>query len=243
MSVPLLTVLVLGPVALVVGASFAMLWRERRSAHDARIAAASGVALALWAVVATLLAYGGSFQARGTGRIPPVGVNLAIVLSVLAVSLAASAGLRSLLTRQASLIRLHLWRLEGIVFLMLMVRGQMPALWALPAGIGDILIAVTAPWVARGVGTPQGRRRAVSWNLLGIADLVVAVGLGIMTSPGSTQILLTSPTSEFITRFPLVLVPAFLVPLAFTLHGVSLWQLLGGTWKRQGGSLIQISAR
>jgi hypothetical protein len=48
-------------------------------------------------------------------------------------------------TRQANLIRLHLWRLVGIVFLVLMVRGQMPALWALPAGIGDVLIGATAP--------------------------------------------------------------------------------------------------
>jgi hypothetical protein len=33
-----------------------------------------------------------------------------------------------------------------------------------------------------------------------------------------------------VTRFPLALVPTFLVPLAFTLHVVSLSQLLGGTW-------------
>jgi hypothetical protein len=29
------------------------------------------------------------------------------------------------------------------------------------------------------------------------------------------------------TRFPMALVPTFLVPLAFVLHFVSLWQLLG----------------
>ena len=31
-------------------------------------------------------------------------------------------------------------------------------------------------------------------------------------------------------EFPLALVPTFLVPLAFALHVVSLWQLFGGTW-------------
>ena len=138
--------------------------------------------------------------------------------------------MRRLLTRQANLIRLHLWRPVGILFLVLMVRGQMPALWALPAGIGDILIAATAPWIAGQVDSPRGKRRAIAWNLLGISDLVVAVGLGIMTSPGPTQVFDTVPTSELITRFPLALVPTFLVPLAFTLHVVSLWQLLGGTW-------------
>ena len=153
-----------------------------------------------------------------------------MVLSVLVVSLARSMSLRRLLIRQEHLIRLHLWRLVGVVFLLLMVRGQVPALWALPAGIGDILVAVTAPWVARNLHTPQGTRRAVIWNLFGMADLVVAVGLGIMTSPGPTQVFHTVPTSELMAHFPLALVPTFLVPLAFMLHVMSLWQLLRGAW-------------
>ena len=44
----------------------------------------------------------------------------------------------------------------------------LPALWALPAGIGDILIAVTAPWIARHVDSVRGKRRAIIWNLLGM---------------------------------------------------------------------------
>ena len=190
----------------------------------------SGVILALWALVAIVLAKRGFFQFEVGDRIPPLGIHLVVVLFGLAVSLAASPSLRRLLRNQANLIRLHLWRLVGLVFLALMVSGRVPALWALPAGIGDVLIAVTAPWIARHVDSPQGRRRAIAWNLLGMADLVVAVGLGIMTSPGPAQVFRTTPTTELMTHFPLALVPTFLVPLAFTLHVVSLWQLLGGTW-------------
>ena len=51
-----------------------------------------------------------------------------------------------------------------------------------------------------------------------------------MTSPGAAQVFHTTPTSELVTRFPLALVPTFLVPLAFVLHVISLWQLLGGPW-------------
>ena len=228
--VTLLTLVILGPAALVVVALFLVLWRERTSTRDARVAIVSAGVLSLWAVVATVLAYRGAFQPKDAETVPPVGINLIVVLSVLLVSLATSTSLRRLLTRQAALIRLHLWRLVGIVFLGLMVRGQVPALWALPAGIGDILVAVTAPWVARDVDTPRGRRRAIVWNVFGIADLIVAVGLGIMTSPGPTQVFETAPTSEFMTHFPMALVPAFLVPLAFVLHVSSLWQLLGAPW-------------
>jgi hypothetical protein len=230
MPTSLLGLFVLGPAAVVVAALSVMLWRERRSAADGRIALLSGAVLTLWAVVATALAYSGSLQPHAAETVPPVGVTLVIVLSVLFVSLAVSVSLRGLLTRQADLIRVHLWRLVGIVFLVLMVRGEAPALWALPAGIGDILIAITAPWIARHVETPRGRRRAVIWNLFGMADLIVAVGLGTMMSPGATQLFETTPTTEVMTRFPLALVPTFLVPLAFTLHVVSLWQLLGVRW-------------
>ena len=230
MPATVLPLVVLGPTAVVVVALFLVLWRERTSTRDARIAIVSGGVLSLWAVVAAVLAYRGFFQPRDAESVPLVGLNLIVVLPVLFVSLATSTSLRRLLTQQANLIRLHLWRLVGIVFLVLMVRGQVPALWALPAGIGDILVAVTAPWIARDVDTPRGRRRAIIWNLLGIADLIVAVGLGIMTSPGPTQVFHTVPTSEFMTHFPMALVPTFLVPLAFALHVISLWQLLGRAW-------------
>lgn len=230
MSVTLLTLVILGPAAVVVAALFLVLWRERTSTRDARIAIVSAGALSLWAVVATVLAYRGVFQPQDVEAVPPVGINLIVVLSALFASLATFPSLRRLLTRQANLIRLHLWRLVGIVFFVLMVRGEVPALWALPAGIGDILVAVTAPWVARDVDTPPGRRRAVIWNLFGIADLIVAVGLGIMTSPGPTQVFWTAPTSEVMTHFPMALVPTFLVPLAFVLHVISLWQLLDDPW-------------
>jgi hypothetical protein len=131
------------------------------------------------------------------------------------------------------LILLNLWRLVGVVFLVLMANGQMPALWALPAGIGDVIVGTTAPWIARHLEMPEGQRRAIIFTLFGMADLVVAVGLGVMTSPGPAHVFRTTPTSELATQFPLALVPTFLVPLAFILHVVSLGQLLGGRWVTQ----------
>jgi hypothetical protein len=59
------------------------------------------------------------------------------------------------------------------------------------------------------------------FNPIGLADLVVAIGLGMTTSAGPVQIFHTTPNSDLVTRFPLVLVPTFLVPLAIALHVVS----------------------
>ena len=160
---------------------------------------------------------------------PPVGANLIVVLLALALCLSVSASLRRLLRNQANLIRLHIWRLEGLVFLVLMVQGRVPAFWAVPAGVGDVLVGATAPWIARGLERPGGRRRAIAWTVFGMADLVIAVALGVMTNPGPTQVFYTVPNAELLTQYPLALVPAFLVPLAFTLHVVSLLQLSRGT--------------
>ena len=221
---------VLALTAAVVVAIFLVLWRERTSARESRIAVVSGGVLAAWAVVAVMLARGGFFEQGDPNSVPPVGITLALVLLGLAVCLLVSPSLRRLLTNQRNLILLNLWRLVGAVFLLLMANGQMPALWALPAGIGDVIVGAMAPWIAARVDTPQGRRGAIVFHLFGMADLVVAVGLGVMTSPGAAQVFHTTPTSELATRFPLVLVPTFLVPLAFVLHVISLWQLLDGPW-------------
>ena len=237
MSTNLLVMLILATTAAVVVAITLVLWRERTSPRESLVAVTSGVVLAGWAIVTAMLARRGVYLQPDQVSRPPVGIALALVFLVLAVCLLASPSLRRLLTNQKNLILLNLWRLVGLVFLLLMANGQMPALWALPAGIGDVIVGAAAPWIARHVETPEGRRRAVLFTLFGMADLVVAVGLGIMTSPGAAQVFRTTPTSELATRFPLALVPTFLVPLAFTLHVVSLWQLLGGTWAtRPAGS-------
>jgi hypothetical protein len=233
MSREWLAVINVGLTAMVVVAIFIVLWRERTSTRQTWVAVITGIVLAGWATAAAVLAARGFFRPPDIRSTPPIGIHLALVLAALALCLGFSKSLRSLLSNQKNLIRLNMWRLVGAVFLILMADGQMPALWALPAGIGDVIVGVTAPWIARRVDAPGGRRLAILFNLFGMADLIVAVGLGIMTSPGPTQVFHTTPTSELATQFPLALVPTFLVPLAFMLHVVSLWQLFGKTWATQ----------
>jgi len=86
-----------------------------------------------------------------------------------------------------------------------------------------VLIVVPAVTVVFG--------RAIIFNVLGLLDLVVAVGLGMTISPGPTQLFQLMPSGEVLTHFPLVLVPTFLVPLAVMVHVVSLRQLLGAPWR------------
>ena len=235
-SSPLLTALVVIPTAAVVVAMFLVLWRERTSARTARVAVVSGIVLAGWALMTAWFAARGFYLPRDTSGPPPVGIQLVIALAALALVLAISPSLRSLLTNEKNLLRLNVWRLEGAVFVGLMFAGQMPALWALPAGIGDVIVGLAAFPVASSLDRPGGVRRAIIFNLFGLADLVVAVGLGIMSNPGPIQVFHPTPAADLVTHFPLALVPAFLVPLAFMLHIVLLWQLFGLPWAGKGAT-------
>jgi hypothetical protein len=230
MGSTLLTALILVPAVLVVIALFLVMWRERTSDKTARVAVVSGIALLGWLVATSTLAVRGFYFPPVSGP-PPVGVQFIIALIGLALALTLSPSLRSLLSNQKNLIRLNVWRLVGAVFVALMFTNQVPALWALPAGLGDVAIGASAFWVASRLDAPGGRRRAVIFNLLGLLDLVVAVGLGTTITPGPTQLFTVTPSTEMLTHFPLVLVPTFLVPLAIMLHVVSLWQLRGAAWR------------
>ena len=102
-----------GSTAAVLAALFAVLWRERRTARDASVALLAGGVLSLVGRGRDGARAPRAFQPR-RGIVPPVGINLVVVLFLLTVSLATSASLRRLLTRQKNLIRLHLWRSSAL---------------------------------------------------------------------------------------------------------------------------------
>lgn len=118
------------------------------------------------------------------------------------------------------------WRWAGFGFLALYAHGLLPALFAFPAGLGDMAVAISAPWMMLGLVRDPSfvtSRRYVIWNLLGILDLVVAVSTGALCSgflPGLTGKITTSPMSQL----PLVLIPVYFVPLFMMLHFTALSQ-------------------
>jgi hypothetical protein len=195
--------------------------------HQRRTAVATGLTLIAWVLAASLLAVGGAFRTPVTP--PTVAYPLVgfVLLGLLAVR--GVAPLRQLVEQpwvQSRLVSLHAWRFAGGIFLIMAALGDVPWLFALPAGLGDVAVAIMAPAVARRLRRGTGRSHALAWNVFGMLDLVVAVGLGVTTSAGAAQIFTTSPSSELLSGFPLVLFPAFLVPVSFLTHVLSLRFLL-----------------
>ena len=107
------------------------------------------------------------------------------------------------------------------------LNGRLPWQFALPAGIGDVTTGIVAVVVAaRLARNAIGAYRATyAWCLFGIADLVVAITMGAMTSPGRAHLLAFDAPNLLVTAYPLVMIPTFAVPLALMLHGLVLLRL------------------
>jgi hypothetical protein len=112
------------------------------------------------------------------------------------------------------------WRIVGFTFVLLEARGVLPAIFALPAGYGDMAIGMTATLVAWKLANPTRRNSFILWQLLGIADLVTAVSLGTTARLISPD----GPSMVAMTVLPLSLVPTFLVPLFLIFHIICIAQ-------------------
>jgi hypothetical protein len=131
------------------------------------------------------------------------------------------------LTADLSLITsLHAMRFIGFAFLALYALGSLPGHFAWPAALGDMAIAITAPWLARALRERPSLASSkiyVGWNLFGILDFVVALGMGGV-APLLFPSLRAGPGNTLLAQLPLVLIPAFLVPIFTILHLIAFIQ-------------------
>lgn len=185
-------------------------------------------ALAVWLALVTTLGAHEAFVAPPGA--PPLRLLIAATTPVI-IFLAAlrfsrafreivlAADLRLMMAVQA-------WRFAGFGFLALSVQGVLPGLFAWPAGLGDMAIGLSAPWMlAALIRDPHvaASKSFVAWNLFGILDLVVAVGTGALGTLLAGTVASTVSMAPM-ARMPLVLVPTFLVPLFVMLHVTALVQ-------------------
>ncbi len=154
------------------------------------------------------------------GLVGPLGLFLLAYFAIRPVrEFVLSADLRIVVGMQA-------WRWAGFGFLTLYTYRILPGIFAWTAGLGDMAVGITAPLVlASLLRKPNfaAGKRFVTWNLLGILDLAVAVSIGALVpilAPNFYGTVTTAPMSQL----PLILIPAFLVPTFLMLHLTALFQ-------------------
>ena len=172
------------------------------------------VLLTAWYISALIVGYVAGGPLTPAGLLQLVIPMLAVIL-ILFVSRPAARLLEKMPPEW--LIGVQVYRSGGFLFLYLYFHDNFIAReFALSAGIGDALIGVCAPFIARWVKTRKSGylTAALIWNIVGITDLVLAP--------------ITARASGFqgITSYPLVVVPLFLgPPLGMSLHLASLRNL------------------
>jgi hypothetical protein len=182
----------------------------------------------LWFAVAWSAAIGGAFR-TGVTLLPalPMAIFLPVIVGAPILLLSKRVGQVLDAMPARWLVALQVYRVFGSWALAAWLRGALPGVFALPAGMGDLLTGVFAVPAAIAVagGTAGGRRSAIWWNVFGLADFVVAIALGMMTTPGRFQLIVPNVLSVGAGVYPDVLTPAFVVPSSILLHVLSLRQL------------------
>ena len=189
---------------------------------------AVAIALTAWFLIVVSLGAVGAFVTRPGTPPLPIAIGVAAPLLLFFAWMRLSQSFREfVLSLDLRLIAgMQAWRWAGMGFLDLYAHGVLPAVFALPAGLGDMAIGVTAPWMILALVRQPGFAASnafIRWNLLGILDLVVAISIGTLSTllaTGAPGEISTAPMATL----PLLLVPAFLVPIFLMLHTAALLQ-------------------
>jgi hypothetical protein len=186
------------------------------------------IVLTVWLLLVVSLGAAGAFVAPPGTPPLPIAIGVAAPLMLFFALLRFSQLFREfVLSLDLRLIAaIQAWRLAGFGFLALYAHNVLPAVFALPAGLGDMAIGVTAPWMVLALVRQPGfavRGAFIRWNVLGILDLVIAISIGTLSAlfaSGAPGQISTAPMSTL----PLLLIPAFLVPVFVMLHTAALMQ-------------------
>ncbi len=181
-----------------------------------------------WGAVVLVLGARGAFVT--TPGAPPLGLLIGLVapLAVFLIGYSANRAVRELVLSAdlRFIVGMQAWRWAGFGFLTLYTYRVLPGIFAWPAGLGDMAIGVTAPFVLMALLRRPGfagSRSFVAWNISGILDLTVAVSIGALVpllAPSLYGAVSTTP----MTQLPLVLIPTYLVPMFLILHLTALFQ-------------------
>jgi hypothetical protein len=201
---------------------------ETQPARGSGISLSVLLVLTAWFVLVVSLGAFGAFVGRpGT---PPIAIatGVGVPLLLFFIWLWLSQSFRDfVVSLDLRLIAgIQAWRWAGLGFLSLYAHNVLPAMFALPAGLGDMAVGFAAPWIILALVRRPAFAASpafIRWNVLGILDLIVAISLGTLSatlSTGAPGEISTAPMATL----PLLLIPAFLVPLFLMLHTAALMQ-------------------
>lgn len=195
--------------------------RVRQAALDAGLMPqkATAIQIGILAFYGLYLVYASTLALLGVmdvNALPPramlyAGIPLAVFLFAWVGNTALYRKLLASISLEA-LVRLHVFRLAGVFFILLYTYHALPARFAFFAGLGDVITGVFAIPVARMVKNKQrGWKTALHmWNLFGIMDIVDLLVVAVLTGANGSL--------REMAVFPFVWFPAFAPATIVFLH-------------------------
>jgi len=187
------------------------------------------IILAIWGILAILIALSGALSIETAGL--PLNL-IAVLLGPPVLFLFAQKSLPPVRTwvdqlDLGTVVGMQAWRVIGGTFVFLWLMGQLPAVFAILAGFGDVAVGIGAVFVTlkvahRNCHWTRSARRLIYF---GILDFVVAFTTGLLSRPGYPLHFQGAPSTEIVLLYPVVLVPGFLVPIFMILHIIA-WMKL-----------------
>jgi hypothetical protein len=208
-------------VALLFGALSSWLSPTR---HPAR----GMLVITAWVALLGYLSLGGYFA--NFLSLPPRILPTLLLPLLAGLVLLRSAGARELLARTPLHWPIYLQSfriLMELILWLLFLQHRAPAIMTFEGRNADILVGLTAIPVGylcfvRRTWSP---RVALWWNVAGILILLNVVIHAQLSTPSPLRVFVTDPPVTFIAYWPFILLPGFLVPLAWLGHAASIIQL------------------
>jgi len=125
----------------------------------------------------------------------------------------------------AGLLQLQAFRIPVEIFLWWLFLAQnLPQSMTFAGRNWDILAGLAGPVLAAICygGRRYNQKLATLYNLLGLALLLNIVVTAILSLPTPFQVFFEEPDARIMATFPVMFLPTFLVPLAYSLHIFSL---------------------
>jgi hypothetical protein len=184
--------------------------------------------VSIWLVTVSNLALSGFFSNFAT--LPPrllIG-PLVPMLSIIIITLFGRFDKVLKAVPPTWLFYLQAFRLPVEILLwMLFIQNLLPVQMTFEGRNWDIMVGLTA--IPAGFFCFGGNRfkttAAIFWNIAGLILLFNIVIIAVLSMPTPFRVFMNDPANEIVADFPFVLLPGILVPLAFSLHVLSLRQV------------------
>lgn len=179
--------------------------------------------IAAWFAAAAFIGTAQLLPNKGASLIAPIGVTAFAPVAVFLGFYLVSGRFRTFVLAQniETLTMLQHWRVIGFAFLPLHFYGVLPALFAFPAGLGDVAIGLAAPLIVLRLRRDPAYATSaglVRYQYLGLLDFVVAIATAGLTAGSIAALTPDGVTSTAMDVWPLNLFPSFIVPIFIILH-------------------------